>query len=303
MSKLMLFLIVVASALLAASSQALSYSNGINDSSWHLHGSVQSCRLEHNIPFYGQAVFRTRAGENSAFYLRSSSARMKTGEAQLYAVSPVWKPSYVEQPLATVAVNKGRRPLWLDTSLAERLLRNLYQGNEIEVRGSTWFDLQAQPARLALSTIGFQEQYRDYLRCVTALLPRNFDQLQRTSLLFPGGELDELPRALTMKLDQILTLVKHDSKVRYFYIDGHADSEGDRDDNLELSKKRAELVAQYLQRRGVPEDWITLRWHGERYPVASNGSAAGRAKNRRVTVRLERVKKIDVLPLADASNK
>ena len=68
-----------------------------------------------------------------------------------------------------------------------------------------------------------------------------------------------------------------------------------------MSKGRAELISQYLARRGIPESWITVRWHGERYPAVSNASKAGRAKNRRVTVRLERVKEIDVLPIADAT--
>ncbi|WP_239923634.1 flagellar protein MotY [Agaribacterium haliotis] len=294
-----LFVLLLSFVLPEAFAAALSYSNAINDSSWRLHSSVHSCRLEHNIPFYGQAVFRTRAGEASGFYLRSSTARMQDGQADLFAVAPLWKAEQLEQKLASVPVKQGRRPLWLNSELTERLLAKLYSGENIELRAATWFDSQASQARLALSTIGFQQSYRDYLRCVSGLLPRNFDQLRRTALLFPGGDVEELPLRLTAQLDQMLKLVKHDNKIRYFYIDGHSDSVGDRADNLELSKKRAMLVAQYLERRGIPKDWITLRWHGERYPVASNGSVAGRAKNRRVTVRMERVEEIEVLPLAD----
>ena len=47
-------------------------------------------------------------------------------------------------------------------------------------------------------------------------------------------------------------------------------------------------MQEYLQANGVPEAQITLRFHGERYPLVRNDSAAARAKNRRVTLRLER---------------
>ena len=48
-------------------------------------------------------------------------------------------------------------------------------------------------------------------------------------------------------------------------------------------------VMEFFKANGVQESQITMRFHGERYPVAPNNSAANRAKNRRVAVRLERV--------------
>ena len=45
----------------------------------------------------------------------------------------------------------------------------------------------------------------------------------------------------------------------------------------------------YLQENGLQESQITMRFHGEQYPLAPNTSAANRAKNRRVSVRLERM--------------
>jgi outer membrane protein OmpA-like peptidoglycan-associated protein len=82
--------------------------------------------------------------------------------------------------------------------------------------------------------------------------------------------------------------VKADPSVTSFYIDGHTDSMGRRLANLELSKKRAEVVTQFLVANGVDEAMITTRYHGERYPVADNSNAKNRADNRRVTIRLER---------------
>ncbi len=277
---------------------AAEYSNEINDSSWKANLSVFSCELTHDVPYYGQVVFRTRAGEASGFYLRAKTSRFKAGEINILAASPVWAANPKNELLATVGIKQGTRPLWLGNAITERMMASLKQGMNIEFEGEAWFQKPAPQTKLQVSTIGFQKAYEKYLSCLGSLMPRNFDQLRRTSLLFPGGVIESLPKNITIQLDRILKLVKHDAKVRSFFIDGHADSVGDREENLELSKVRAELVAQYLERRGIPREWITLRWHGERYPVASNGTAAGRAQNRRVTVRLERVEEIEVLSLA-----
>ena len=54
--------------------------------------------------------------------------------------------------------------------------------------------------------------------------------------------------------------------------------------NVELSKARADAVAAFLVAQGVPRDLITTVGLGEASPVASNDTAAGRAKNRRVEI-------------------
>ncbi|MNO05872.1 flagellar motor protein MotD [compost metagenome] len=45
----------------------------------------------------------------------------------------------------------------------------------------------------------------------------------------------------------------------------------------------------YLKAKGVPEQQITMRFHGERYPAVPNTTAANRSRNRRVNIQLERV--------------
>ena len=63
---------------------------------------------------------------------------------------------------------------------------------------------------------------------------------------------------------------------------GFSDSVGNWADNLRLSGKRCGVVRDYLVRRGV-ENWrLTLEAFGEGNPIASNETAAGRARNRRV---------------------
>jgi outer membrane protein OmpA-like peptidoglycan-associated protein len=65
-------------------------------------------------------------------------------------------------------------------------------------------------------------------------------------------------------------------------VGGHTSSTGPRAVNLRLSQARADAVRTYLISRGVPASRLTAKGYGPDKPVADNGSAAGRAANRRV---------------------
>ncbi|MBB4857824.1 outer membrane protein OmpA-like peptidoglycan-associated protein [Novosphingobium chloroacetimidivorans] len=75
---------------------------------------------------------------------------------------------------------------------------------------------------------------------------------------------------------------------------GHTDSTGSDAYNLDLSKRRADAVARYLISRGVSSARIQTQGMGESYPVADNATAEGRAKNRRVEVKITPVSQDDV---------
>ena len=67
---------------------------------------------------------------------------------------------------------------------------------------------------------------------------------------------------------------------------GHADATGSDQYNLDLSERRALSVAAVLRDDGVPFRNVETRGMGESDPVATNATEAGRARNRRVEVRL-----------------
>ncbi|MEP6617079.1 MAG: OmpA family protein, partial [Ginsengibacter sp.] len=69
-------------------------------------------------------------------------------------------------------------------------------------------------------------------------------------------------------------------------IAGHTDSTGGHDMNMGLSDNRAASVKAYLVSKGVDESRITSKGFGPDMPIATNKTAAGRAKNRRVEMKL-----------------
>ena len=128
----------------------------------------------------------------------------------------------------------------------------------------------------------------------------NFDQIRKSQVGFPGGGVDLEPLAQA-KLEIILNFLKADPSVNRIQLDGHADNSGNRLTNRDLSRRRALAVMEYLKASGIAPEQITMRFHGERYPVAPNNNEANRAKNRRVTILLDRVPEAAVPPAPAAA--
>ncbi|MBB3169358.1 flagellar protein MotY [Simiduia aestuariiviva] len=277
---------------MAGTAAATEYTPPMDQSIWTVSSSIFACELRQTVPFYGEAGFYHRAGEQLAMQLRSDTPRLKSGKARLTARAPVWRPKMSNIDLGLVPVTQGLQPVRLDSRLSNRALTELHAGRELVVTRYPWYGAQ-ESSRIALSPINFQAAYQQYLKCLAGLLPVNYDQIARTSVYFPSSG-DDFPGAEKRKLRHIAIYTLADPKVSHLFIDGHTDSKGLREDNLALSKRRAESVQQFLISQGIPEDKLTVRWHGERYPVTSNESRKGRAQNRRVTVRVDRIEVPDL---------
>jgi len=65
-------------------------------------------------------------------------------------------------------------------------------------------------------------------------------------------------------------------------IEGHTDNTGAPEYNMELSKKRAYAVSDFLKNKGVSGNRIDIKWYGETQPKYPNDNEANRALNRRV---------------------
>ena len=70
-------------------------------------------------------------------------------------------------------------------------------------------------------------------------------------------------------------------------VTGHTDDTGSDNINQSISEARAKNVGKFLVEVGdINQDRITTAGYGESRPVASNGTAAGRAENRRVDINI-----------------
>ncbi len=100
-------------------------------------------------------------------------------------------------------------------------------------------------------------------------------------VLFKTGKWDLKPGAMA-KLDEIADALR--GKEQPMVVFGFTDNVGTRDNNMDLSVKRAASVRDYLVTKGIPQDLITAQGKGPDSPVSDNSSVEGRAANRRVEI-------------------
>lgn len=107
-------------------------------------------------------------------------------------------------------------------------------------------------------------------------------KLPEKDLRFATGQA-VLPKGPLPSLDRIAKLLQEHPKLNV-HIEGHTDSAGPDDINLNLSKARAAAVMQALIERGVPQARLASDGVGKAHPIAENATAVGRGENRRVDV-------------------
>ncbi|MDB4939087.1 MAG: outer membrane protein [Labilithrix sp.] len=109
-------------------------------------------------------------------------------------------------------------------------------------------------------------------------------------VLFASNESTLLPAAV-IKLNEVADALIKGNPDANITVEGHTDSQGQRQYNMDLGQKRAEAVKAQLVARGVAADRITAVGVGPDRPIADNKSAEGRANNRRVEIIVQPQKK------------
>lgn len=109
------------------------------------------------------------------------------------------------------------------------------------------------------------------------------------SVLFASNESTLLPAAM-VKLNEVADALIKGNPDANITVEGHTDSQGQRQYNMDLGAKRAEAVRSQLVARGVAADRIKAVGVGPDRPVADNKTAEGRANNRRVEIIVEPAK-------------
>ncbi|MGH2646683.1 MAG: OmpA family protein [Ginsengibacter sp.] len=105
------------------------------------------------------------------------------------------------------------------------------------------------------------------------------------NIFFATGSSKLLAKSFKSLKDVVQIL--NDNPTYKIDVDGYTDITGSADKNQVLSENRANSVKTYLTTNGIDESRITATGHGINDPIADNKTAAGRAKNRRVEMKLK----------------
>lgn len=161
------------------------------------------------------------------------------------------------------------------------------------IAGGSWITLVLEGkdasalSEVRIPTIQIQKALGEFNACRERLPKLSFSQARDIVLPFQFGQ-KTLNATQQQTLAALYSYLSVDGRVTKVLIDGHTDNVGPRLTNLSVSRLRAQQVADALIAHGVNPNIIEVRSHGDRYPVANNNTAAGQAKNRRVTLRLVR---------------
>lgn len=274
------------------------YVTPIDQVKWKAQGSQLSCELRHPISGYGNAVFRNNGGERLTFDLETTLGRHSATKANIIDAPAHWKQSQQKDRklLADIKVSPGKTPIHLNKMTAYQLLSALSEGREPRIEFEIANDVVKTkqgyvPAKtketVILSASAFQKPYQKYLACVDQLVSYTYDSLKQSTFYFDSGS-KGLPAEAKVKLDAMAEYIKQDKDVYRIYITGHSDSKGGYMANRKLAEERMNLVKDYLAHKGVKEDLFLTKGYGDRMPIAPNKTAEGRAKNRRVEVKIYR---------------
>ena len=118
---------------------------------------------------------------------------------------------------------------------------------------------------------------------VTQQVQKQLNDYART-ILFDTGKATIKPESVSVMVDIIQILNEYPNAK--FTVEGHTDSVGSSESNQRLSEARANSVLNFLIDEGISSTRLTAIGFGEEKPIASNGTRAGRAQNRRVEINL-----------------
>ncbi|MCW7537693.1 OmpA family protein [Aquabacterium sp. A7-Y] len=159
------------------------------------------------------------------------------------------------------------------------------QGNSIDIKGEVANEAQRQQIASNMAThLNPTYNIRNALRVAASEQNLVDDALANRIIEFEAGSSVIKPEGQRI-LDEMVPALKKVA-ARKIEIIGHTDALGARDANIALSLARADSVREYLRGKGIDSARIGISGAGPDRPVASNQSADGRARNRRIEFRV-----------------
>lgn len=113
-----------------------------------------------------------------------------------------------------------------------------------------------------------------------------YDKFQQDGKIIASGIRFDVGKA-TIKpesmgiINEVCDMLEEHPEIK-LSVEGHTDSDGDADFNMDLSEKRAKTVMETMIKKGIDKGRLSYKGFGETSPVAPNNTAEGKANNRRV---------------------
>ena len=289
--KLLLMSVSISSALLSVSAHAAmrNYSANQDSSNWEVVKTTRlQCQLNHEVPYYGEAIFKASASKNKnlTFNLDMLVRPENYAIAGLKAVPPSWRSGLPARDIANMKLLKkfdgelGNQTAW-------EMLTELEKGFYPTFYYQDWQN-SADKIAVAISSVNFKQAYWAFLQCRDELLPYSFEDISFTVMNYQSNS-SKLTKSSQQRLDKIAEYLKNDSTIESISIDSYTDSYGGRWNNLDLSRKRAKAIKDYMVSLGVDENKVKTTGFGEKRFVDTNDNILGRDKNRRLVIQIAKM--------------
>ncbi|WP_205662119.1 flagellar protein MotY [Alteromonas flava] len=262
------------------------YAAEVEQSDWRVSTETRiACDLQHDIPGYGQAVFTSQASKqlNMMFELDMLMLPKRFDVAAVYSVPPSWMPGQQQKSLAEMTIRTQYNGDLPETT-AWTMLSELEKGYWPTIYYQDWYN-RFDKVAVALNAANFIPAYRQFVSCVSNLLPYSFEDIAYTVLSYKKNSV-ELNKYSERRLAMIADYLKEDPELELVLLDGYTDSYGGRWNNEQLSIRRANEIRDFFANAGVSPDRIDVTGHGEKRHIAPNNTEASRAQNRRVVIRM-----------------
>ena len=168
-----------------------------------------------------------------------------------------------------------------ESAKAQRQLREARREQAKAEQDARWADQRAAQAQMQAA----REAHMQPRTGATETQPGDAPHVvtSKYTVLFPADS-TELTADAKPKLDDAVKALRDRPSSTRVVVDGYADATGDETHNTDLSQRRADAVAQYLESKGVAGDRITTKGFGSRNRAGNEPTAEQRASDRRVDV-------------------
>ncbi|MBB1345452.1 OmpA family protein [Pseudoalteromonas sp. SG45-2] len=289
--KLLFISLSISAVLCSTHSQAAmrQYTATQDNSNWEVVKTTRlQCQLNHEVPYYGEAIFKASASKNKnlTFNLDMVVRPDNYAIAGLKAVPPSWRAGLPARDIANMKLLKkfdgelGNKTAW-------EMLSELEKGYYPTFYYRDWQN-SADKIAVGISSVNFKQAYWAFLQCRDELLPYSFEDISFTVMNYQSNS-SKLTKSSQQRLDKIAEYLKNDASIESISIDSYTDSYGGRWNNLDLSRKRAKTIKDYMVSLGVDEAKVQTTGLGEKRFVDNNDNILGRDKNRRLIIQIEKM--------------